>query len=155
MSDVELVLRFFAYRQRLLHDQTALKIYLDEFLHQGNLFPQSLLASYRQLFEETVKLVFDVLGEDAFRLYRRRKSGWNWFDRPTIVVYEPIMYAFSQRLERKTELLSAAVRVREALPEFYQINYEMFEGRRVNRADIKSRNDAVLTLLDSILSEHR
>jgi len=155
MSDVELVLRFFAYRQRLLHDQTALKIYLDEFLRQGNLFPQSLLASYTQLFEETVKLVFDVLGEDAFRLYRRRKSGWNWFDRATIVVYEPIMYAFSQRLERKTELLSAAVQVREALPEFYQSNYEIFEGRRVNRADIKSRNDAVLTLLDSILSEHR
>jgi hypothetical protein len=152
MDDVELVLRFFAYRQRLLHDQTALNLYLDEFLRQGNFFPPPLLADYRQLFEATVKLVFDVLGEDAFHLYRQRKSGWNWFDRPTKVVYEPVMYAFSQRLENTAALLSQAAQIRAALPEFYQKNYEIFEGRRVNRADISSRNDAVLSLLDSFLS---
>ena len=129
MDDVELVLRFFAYRQRLLHNQMALKIYLDEFLRQGNLFPQSILTHYAQLFEDTVKLVFEVLGEDAFHLYRQRKSGWNWFDRATIVVYEPIMYAFSQRLEYKSELLSAAVRIRGALPAFYQSNYVSFRGQ--------------------------
>src|SRR5579871_2317592 len=70
MEDVELVLRFFAYRQRLSHDQTALNVYLDEFLRRGNKYPASLLTSYKKLFEDTVKLVFDVLGEDAFHLYR-------------------------------------------------------------------------------------
>ena len=113
---MELVLRFFAYRQRLLHDQTALNVYLDEFLSRGNRFSPQLIAKYKELFEETVKLVFEVLGEDAFHLWRQRKSGWNWFDRPTKVVYEPLMYAFSQRLERKTELLLRAEQVRAALP---------------------------------------
>ena len=60
MEDVELVLRFFAYRQRLLHDQTALNVYLDEFLRRGNGFSPELIARYKELFDETVKLVFDV-----------------------------------------------------------------------------------------------
>lgn len=151
MEDVELVLRFFAYRQRLLHDQTALNVYLDEFLRRGNGFSPELIARYKELFEETVKLVFDVLGEDAFHLWRQRKSGWNWFDRPTKVVYEPLMYGFSQRLERKADLLLRADQVRAALPEFYQTNYAIFEGRKVNRADMSARNEAVIALLDSIL----
>jgi len=151
MEDVELVLRFFAYRQRLLHDQTALNVYLDEFLRRGNSFSPELIAKYKELFEETVKLVFDVLGEDAFHLWRQRKSGWNWFDRPTKVVYEPLMYGFSQRLERKADLLLRADQVRAALPEFYQTNYAIFEGRKVNRADMSARNEAVIALLDSIL----
>jgi hypothetical protein len=151
MDDVELVLRFFAYRQRLLHDQTALNLYLDEFLSRGNNFSPQLLGKYKELFQETVKLVFEVLGEDAFHLWRQRKTGWNWFDRPTKVVYEPLMYAFSQRLERKAELLVKAEQIRAALPEFYQMNYAIFEGRKVNRADMSARNDAVIVLLDSIL----
>jgi hypothetical protein len=154
MEDVELVLRFFAYRQRLLHDQTALNVYLDGFLSRGNNFSPALLDKYKELFEETVKLVFDVLGEDAFHLWRQRKSGWNWFDRPTKVVYEPVMYAFSQRLESKTELLLRADQIRAALPEFYQQNYAIFEGRKVNRADMSARNEAVIALLDSILPAH-
>jgi hypothetical protein len=154
MDDVELVLRFFAYRQRLLHDQTALNLYLDEFLSKGNRFSPELLAKYKKLFEETVKVVFDVLGEGAFHLYRQRKSGWNWFDRPTKVVYEPLMYAFSQRLDRKTELLQNAERIRAALPEFYQKNYAIFEGRKVNRSDMGARNDAMIAFLDSFLPTH-
>ena len=153
MEDVELVLRFFAYRQRLLHDQTALNVYLDEFLRKGNVFSAELLTKYRELFEETVKLVFDLLGEDAFHLWRQRKSGWNWFDRPTKVVYEPVMYAFSQRLERKTELLLQADEISAALPGFYQKNYAIFEGRKVNRADMSARNEAVIALVDSFLPE--
>lgn len=154
MEDVELVLRFFAYRQRLLHDQTALNIYLDEFLSRGNSFSKELLAKYKDLFQQTVKLVFEVLGEDAFHLYRQRKSGWNWFDRPTKVVYEPLMYAFSQRLDRREDLLLRGNQIRAALAEFYQANYAIFEGRKVNRADMSARNDALIGLLDSILAAH-
>jgi hypothetical protein len=155
MEDVELVLRFFAYRQRLSHDQTALNVYLDEFLKRGNKFPAPLLSNYKTLFEDTVKLVFDVLGEDAFHLYRQRKSGWNWFDRPTKVVYEPLMYAFSQRLGNRGELLQRAEQIRGALPEFYQQNYAIFEGRKVNRADLSARNDALVVLLDEFISGQR
>lgn len=154
MEDVELVLRFFAYRQRLLHDQTALNVYLDEFLSRGNNFPAALLAKYKGLFQETVKLVFEVLGEDAFHLWRQRKSGWNWFDRPTKVVYEPMMYSFSQRLDRKAELLANADKIRTALPGFYETHYAIFEGRKVNRADMSARNDALIALLDSMLLAH-
>jgi len=156
MDDVELVLRFFAYRQRLSHYQTALSLYLDEFLRQGNRYPPALLVQYENIFENTVKLLYDVLGEDAFRLYRPRKNGtWIWFDRPTIVVYEPIMHAFSERLHYEAELLNQAENIREALPEFYQTNCAIFEGRKVNRADIDARNQVTLAFLDTFLSGHK
>lgn len=152
MEDVELVLRFFAYRQRLLHDQTALNVYLDQFLQRGNAFPPTLLSKYRELFEQTVQLVYEVLGDDAFRLYRQRKTGWSWFDRPTKVVYEPLMYAFSQRLGQREHLLARAELIRASLPDFYKENYSIFEGRKVNRADMNARNEVLLGLLDSFLS---
>ena len=61
MEDVELVLRFFAYRQRLSQQKGALKDYLDYFLKVGNLKPKTLLNKYKGLFEKTVELVYEAL----------------------------------------------------------------------------------------------
>jgi hypothetical protein len=65
------------------------------------------------------------------------------------------MYAFSQRLGNRGELLQRAEQIRGALPEFYQQNYAIFEGRKVNRADLSARNDALVVLLDEFISGQR
>jgi len=76
MEDVELVLRFFAYRQRLEQQKGALEEYLDHYLKLGNLKSKALLDKLATLFESTVKLVYDTLGESAFFLYAAgRKPG--------------------------------------------------------------------------------
>jgi len=156
MDDVELVLRYFANRQRLQHDQTSLERYLDEFLRQGNKFGPDILALYEQTFESTVRLVYEVLGEDAFHMYRQRKGNyWNWFDRPTKVNYDTVMYAFTVLRERDDDFRNRSVEIREALPQFYKANYEIFEGRRVNRLDIKARNEAFAEFLRSTVDAAR
>lgn len=148
MDDVELVLRYFANRQRLQHDQTSLEQYLDEFLRQANAFSPDLLSAYEQLFRKTTELVYDVLGEDAFHMYRQRKGNlWNWFDRPTKVNYDAVMYAFTVLNDHADRLRQQSEQIQEALPEFYKANYQLFEGRRVNRADMKARNDAFASFL--------
>jgi len=154
MDDVELVLRFFAYRQRLDHEQTSLKSYLDEFLNQGNRFPPPLLEKYAKLFTATVKLIYDTLGETAFYMYRKRKTGnWNWFNRPTRVLYEPIMYAFSVRLPYADQLVGKRDNIRSALPDLYQREYNLFGGRQVNISDMAARNAAFVRFLDRFISE--
>ncbi len=140
MADVELVLRFFAYRQRLTNQKGALKEYFDRFLKQGNLLPPSVLASYQALFEATVSLVEATLGEKAFWLYRKRADSWSWYRRPTTVVYDPMMFVFSQHLSESSALLQRAELLQERLPGFYQEHYKNFEGRYTNLSNIAERN---------------
>lgn len=140
MEDVELVLRFFAYRQRTSFHRGAFRDYLDRFLKEGNLFKSSVLDAYKELFETTISLVYDVFGETAFHLYRSRKTGWGWFDRPTTVLYDPIMFVVSQNLSQSSELLKKKGRIRECLPDFYKDNYSEFEGRNTNLSNLAARN---------------
>ncbi|HEV2150213.1 MAG TPA: DUF262 domain-containing protein [Longimicrobiaceae bacterium] len=152
MDDVELVLRFFAYRQRLQHHKGALRDYLDRFLKHGNLLPEDVLAFFQTLFEATVKLVYDTLGEQAFWLWRKRVTGWSWYSRPTTVLYDPVMFAFSQNLEHADELRARSDEIRARLPRFYESNYDSFEGRYTNLSNIGDRNQLFVTFLADVLN---
>ena len=71
MSDVELVLRFFEYRN--INSYTNLfHTFLDRYLNHANQFDDKLLQKLSKLFEETIKFAFDLLGENAFKLYRKK-----------------------------------------------------------------------------------
>lgn len=152
MDDVELVLRFFAYRQRLTHQKGALKDYLDRFLKHGNLLPRVVLDRYRELFEMTVQLVFNTLGSTAFHLWRHRSTGWSWYSRNTTVLYDPIMFVFSQNLDRAEDLVARGEMIRERLPQFYEENYERFEGRYTNLSNISERNELFSSFIDAALA---
>ena len=60
MQDVELVLRFFAYRQLSGVEQGRLRDFLDLYLKQGNQFPEHILEQFERLFTETSELVYNV-----------------------------------------------------------------------------------------------
>ena len=147
MEDVELVLRFFAYRQKLELQKGALKDYLDRFLKLGNLKPQSLLDKYKHLFEKTIYTVYEVMGETAFFLYRRRVDNWSWFNRPTAVLYDPLMFVFSQHLARSADLIARKDYLRGRSEPFYQEHYNSFEGRYTNRSNIIERHQLFEQLL--------
>ena len=69
MDDVEMVLRFFAYRQMRNWSGASLNnigYYLEEFLRLGNNFSERLLSQYRGLFKGTLSLLNDVLGDLTF-----------------------------------------------------------------------------------------
>lgn len=149
MEDVELVLRFFAYRQRLDNQKGALKDYLDVFQKHGNTFSPDLLSEYEELFEKTIGLVLEVLGPTAFWVWRKRVSGWSWFARPTTVLYDPIMFVFSQNLNFADVLCNKRLEIRAALPRFYEVNYIFFEGRNTNLSNIVKRNE----LLEDFIRE--
>ena len=91
MEDVELVLRFFAYRQ-LEHFQGGLNRIsdlLDAFLVEGNRFTESVLVAYRSMFEATISLLWELLGDQAFcRIDGADKKGT-----PLKIIYDPMMWA--------------------------------------------------------------
>lgn len=151
MKDAELVLRFFAYRQRLQHHRGALEDYLDLYLKHGNTFGKRLLGQFERLFSDTTKLVFQVFGKNAFLLYRRRNDEWRWFKRPTTVVYDPLMYVFSQHLHRADALVSRRDAIKDAIKRMYMEKYDEFEGRYTNLANVRARNDLFHDLVASHL----
>jgi hypothetical protein len=150
MTDVELVLRFFAYRQRLANHRGALKTYLDGYLARGNRFSAGTLDELAELFERTMETVYELFGEKAFWLFRLRNDKWGWYQRPTTVVYDPLMYVVSQRLDRRENLLRRAPELRKQIELFYVEKYNLFEGRYTNLSNVKDRNE----LLSAFFDEH-
>jgi hypothetical protein len=152
MQDVELVLRFFAYRQLSDVEQGRLSDFLDYYLKQGNSFSTSTLGSLKELFLSTSNLIYDTLGERAFYLYRKRRNGsWNWFERPTKVVYDPLMYAFSQFIDRKEIFKQKSKEIEKSLEGFYQKNAAVFEGRSTNQQDIVDRKKLFMDFLGAFV----
>lgn len=158
MYDVELVLRFFANRQRqhIRRSGQSLKTFLDIYLQQANrTFTAETIEGLRTLYIDTIELVESVFGEKAFYLYRKRtRAGvdhWGWLDRPTLAAYEPLMFVVSTMLDRAADLNRAAADIRDGLPAFYQENYSAFEGRNVNASDITAREAAYRDYLNTKL----
>ena len=151
MEDVELVLRFFAYRQRIGNQEGSLKIYLDQYLQKGNLFSSTILGQLTKLFERTVKLAYELYEEKAFWLQRLRKDSWGWYRRPTTVIYDPLMFILSQYLEYEDELHSKKELINEATIKMYRTKYSEFEGRYTNRENLRKRNELFDDLFKEVL----
>lgn len=138
MEDVELVLRFFAYRQIKSFKAGLNKIseFLDKFLIGGNKFTPELIESLREMFESTIAFLWDALASDAYCVFGHR---------PTKIVYDPIMYvANSDEVRREFGLLREKKDLlRVELQRMYDDNAALFSGRRTNFADTQARNACV------------
>lgn len=142
MADVELVLRFFAYRQKHDLHKGALSIYLDKFLQYGNSFSPELIEKLKALFETTIKLIEEIFGEKAFYIFRTRQgqnTNWFWFNRATIVIYDPLMAVISKHIDKAEKLRAAKDTLVAGLEGFYKTHYEAFEGRNVNPGALVER----------------
>lgn len=144
MQDVELVLRFFAYRQLQQVEHGRLRDFLDLYLKHGNFLDREVLDALANLFMQTSDLIYEVLGEKAFCLFRKKPRGtWIWFDRPTKVLYDPMMYAFSNFIHQKKSLLEQKHTISTNLKNLYKEKESAFKGRSTNKEDILKRMEII------------
>lgn len=153
MQDVELVLRFFAYRQRAELQRGSLESYLDFYLEKGNYFPQDTLSRLEILFKDTIGLAFQLFGDSAFFLFRKSRNKWAWYERPTTVIYDPLMFALSQNLQHKTNLIEKKDEIYNGLEELYQRNYLQLEGRNTNPSALLARDDIFMQYIRSFTDD--
>ncbi|MEO0043377.1 MAG: hypothetical protein RL329_2825 [Bacteroidota bacterium] len=99
MDDVELVLRFFAYGRG--KDKNLTRHTLDEQLKKGNAENQTVLNQSKTLFTETIQLIYDIFGSNAFVMPKRSVNSKT----PTKTIYDPLMQAFAKNLPHKAKLL--------------------------------------------------
>ena len=101
MEDVEIVLRFYAYRHLAKFPQGLNRIsdFLDEFLMRGNKFDLATLEDYRQLFLENIKFWYAIGGATAFQV----KGSNRHFSK---IAYDALMYASSALNQEQRASLS-------------------------------------------------
>lgn len=108
MDDVELVLRFFAYRFIDILTGTV-EDFLDEYLKQANKFSKNTLQELEKLFGDTVNIAYEIFGEEAFfsPVYERRVT------KPQKTIYDPLMQSIASHIDSKDKLLHSANEIKE------------------------------------------
>jgi hypothetical protein len=148
MEDVEVVLRFYAYRHLAKFPQGLNRIsdFLDEFLIKGNGFDAATLANYEQLFRDNIKFWHDIGGATAFKV----KGSNRHFSK---IAYDALMYAGSALTREQRDMLSGNPEVvQAAVDAMYSDHGAVFGGRKTNTADAQRRNSFAIEALSAALS---
>lgn len=136
MGDVELVLRFFAYR--FLETLTgSVEDFLDDYLKNANNFQEGTLNELEKLFNETIDTIFQIFGKEAFLSpkYERQMTI------PQKTIYDPLMQSIAKHLDVKEILLSKANHIKEhKYTNIHEVNGErLFYGRNTSPGVVKKR----------------
>nr|WP_293584514.1 DUF262 domain-containing protein [Prevotella sp.] len=144
MADVEMVVRFFAMRYLDEYEGISLKVFFDRFTDSANKLPQSVLDDYQHVFEQTIKLVYDIYGEQAFCLYKQVSGKQQWYltRNPKKTIYDPVMTVLSQKLDYADTFNNNKDKVMAATIELMKNQPELFNGRKGTKSDIAKRIDA-------------
>ena len=148
MTDVELVLRFFANRQRMIAYRDNIRGYLDAYLQAANQFDDSVISGLSDLFLRTIRLAEAIFGPYAFR----RPRGNGWTSVPSVSIYDALMNVLSRLLDHGEELIAASHDIRGGLPAFYQEHAKTFNLRGQKRADVMTREIEFERYLQSFIA---
>lgn len=141
MEDVELVLRFFAYRH-IDNLKSPVDKFLDEYLKQANNYSDETIKNLENIFQETIQLIYSILGTSAFippKEQRDRKT-------PLKTIYDPIMQVFANNIAHKKSLLKNKADIKNDLYSSKELLYikeennrSLFDGRYNNKKDVEAR----------------
>jgi hypothetical protein len=142
MEDVELVLRFFAYRHFDKLKSTGVDKFLDEYLKQANSYSEQTMKNLENIFNETIDIIYQILGNKAFVPPKEDRDK----NTPLKIVYDPMMQVFARKLPFKNELLKHKEAIKEEMYSDEKMLYVaeendrfLFEGRYTTRKGLEAR----------------
>lgn len=142
MSDVEIILRFFAF-QNPENISGSVRKMLDDTMKKNRNAPENEIVEFRSQYMNTLQFCKATLGEEVFRL---PSSDQNQIGRLSKPLYDAQMVAFYRLREDKKRILDASKAVRIALRELSVVgseDYELMVGRGNTAATIKERIERV------------
>jgi hypothetical protein len=141
MEDVELVLRFFAYRH-IANLKSSLDKFLDDYLKQANNYPDDTIKNLENLFNETIDLVYSIFGSDAFVMPKEKRGN----KIPIKTIYDPMMHVFANNISDKENLLKHRQAIQSNLYQDKNLLYLkdennrfLFDGRYNSKKDVEAR----------------
>lgn len=138
MQDVELVLRFFAYRH-IGQLRSPIEMFLDRFLEQANHFSDNTIYELKNLFIKTMETLYNIFGKNAFI----PPKGKTERKQPSKVIYDPIIQAFAINERYFDKFLKSKEAIKNNLYDDYTKIFpherHLFEGRYQNKRDVLIR----------------
>jgi hypothetical protein len=149
MSDVELCLRFFAYRQIDSWLGSTMEVFLDEYLKKATTqFTDEDLQKLATLFNDTCKFVYELFGELAFCVHRKRNGIEIHYDKPAKVLYDPIMHVLSTMLDNRAAILQHKEKIFRGTKELHLSNQVLFDGRKTTKKDVNNRFNLIKEFIE-------
>lgn len=152
MEDVELVLRFFAYRHIDSIPHSNLKDVLDNYLALANCYEQDLLDELSKLFEFTINLAYEIFEDKTFNFYRDYRGCWSW-TKPSKIIYDPLMQVLSGfyfKQDQVNNLISNKKHYQDKMKEVMCKYSDNFNARNTNKNDVKRRIELISSELFDI-----
>lgn len=151
MSDVELVLRYFAFRH-IEQYSGRLDNFLDNFLRYGNNnFSAEVLLGYEEVFNKMIDIADKLFGENAFRQFKEYRGRYKWSE-PTRTSYDPMMRALAEYEDRQFDYEKYSIQERiDMLAELYKKHQDKFNGKKQSKTEIIERTQIIKELLDKLL----
>ena len=155
MEDIELVLRFFAYRQLETMPVTKVKDILDNYLLKANqTYSEELILKLEKLFNSTMVIIDSLFGDKAFLMYTKRKnSNFAWYPNPSKIIYDPIVILFSEMIHNKSKIakiMEIKAQLPKLLEEFFTKNASEFNGRNNTKTDVLNRKKLFETFFNTL-----
>ena len=112
MEDVELVLRFFAYRNS---DEIKLPLdnSLDDYLKQANDYDEPKLRILQNIFNDTIDVIYSIFGDSALLL--PTQEGKRKYNSPAKIIYDSMMQAFANNIDYREKLIENRVSIKNNL----------------------------------------
>lgn len=156
MEDVEMILRFFAYRQiRELSDFNSQEQFLDNYIQIANKYSDKVIEDLKIIFVNTIDIAYKIFGESALYMPDAIQKK----NTPTKTIYDSLLQAISKNLDKKDLLLTAAEKIKEnKFKDPEKLTYisrgkqiDLFDGKYNGRSNVEARIKYFDTLLATSL----
>lgn len=153
MEDVELILRFFAYRQIENINNSTVSEILDTYLEKANeYFDENILNNLEDLFNCTIDLAYTIFESNTFKFKSRDKNKeiTNW-SKPSKMIYDPIMLILSNfylDINSQKKLIENKFLIQERFEKVMNTEANEFSGRNNNKSDVLRRVNLFKEIFD-------
>lgn len=151
MKDVEIVLRFFAMRNLDIWGDTTLSKFFNYFASLAQGLSDEVLSTYKTLFEDTMKLAYELFGDKAFCMFKMNKNTeqYRWTKKPTMVIYDSLVTVLSRHLNESSYLIGQKDNVVAQLEQLFRENDSLLNGRNTSKSDVSQR----ISIFDEFFTE--
>jgi hypothetical protein len=151
MEDLEVVLRFFAFRH-YEHYKHGIQGFLDLYMIRSLNFGQEDADLLETLYLRTIELATAIYQDLVFRPYNRKKEAWS--DRPEKAFYDAVMVGLSRFWDHRSTLIDKkelVIQKTQQLFTTHRIASDELIWRSGNKKALKDRVGAYIDLLNEVV----
>ncbi len=151
MEDVELILRFFAFRHAE-EFRNGIEGFLDFYMMKSLNFSDEDLRILKNIFLETITLADQIYGKNLFKPFDVKSKTWK--DKSYKAYYDAVMVGLSRHLQSANSLIGQKSQIIEETKNlFKQDKSKLFTGSGRTKADLQKRIQLFDDMLAQVIAE--